>query len=55
MTTKWTTFFMDILSRAAVTWQNCSSWDQTRRSLNWASTAANQATGASIQNGGSFR
>ena len=55
VTTKCTTFFSDILSRAAVTLQNRSSSDQIHRSLNCASTAAHQATGASAQKTGSFR
>ena len=35
-------------------WQNRSDWLVTCRSWNWASTAANQATGASDQKAGSF-
>ena len=55
VTTRCTFFFRVILSKAAVMLQNRSSSDYTRRSWNCASTAANQATGASAQNTGSFR
>ena len=52
--TRWTTFLRESLSRAAVTWQNLSLWEDTRQSWKWASTAANHATGVSTQKAGSF-
>ena len=53
--TEWTTFLSESLSGAAVTWQNFSLWEAPWPSWNWASAAANQATGASAQKAGSFR